>query len=186
MKQIPSAAIKASIRSCFICFWPPSGGAIFIFSNQWKNRMTNKAGPAPNNIYFGCPGVMADNGRTFTDFRSCNNARCHAASSFDERMWFQRNATQLMNSDWARAFTQCRHCFSKNEAGTMLPEMMTERCTNSTCTTVESNHCGLGTGRDYVTPQFRLPLSGQGTAGLPLSNESKIKTGPLTSLARDR
>lgn len=109
-----------------------------------------------------CPSRMSD-GRAFTDY----SPRCHAnarlmdmvakakmiQSSFESRMFLQRNADKVMDMERARAIDNlapcapCKRPFTDN--GTMAPERYVVRCNGVTCQRTEVNPGGIGDGRNY-------------------------------------
>ena len=109
-----------------------------------------------------CPSKMAD-GRAMTDYRPrCvinaeilqnvgNNKMVQ--SSYESRMYLQRNADKVMEQERQKAIDRLRPCapcgrpFS--DPGTMLPERYVIRCDGVTCTREEVNPAGLGDGRSY-------------------------------------
>lgn len=110
-----------------------------------------------------CPSRMSD-GRSFTDYRP----RCivnaellnklavtnMVQSSYESRMYLQKNAEQVMEEERKKAMDRlipCAPCKrSFNDPGTMLPERYVVRCDGVTCTRVETNPTGLGDGRAYM------------------------------------
>ena len=104
-----------------------------------------------------CPMRMND-GRAFTDYRPrcMTNAELMqrldeqnmANSSYESRMFLQKNAESLMEkykSD-AEALVKCGPCTQKD---TMLPERYVVRCDTVGCKRQEVNPDGLGDGRQY-------------------------------------
>lgn len=112
--------------------------------------------------YLLCPSRMAD-GRAFTDYRprcavnaELMNAvagRNQIQSSYESRMYLQRNGEVVMQQERVKAVERlipcapCKRPFS--DAGTMLPERYVVRCDGVTCTRAEVNPAGLGDGRNY-------------------------------------
>jgi len=108
---------------------------------------------------------MAD-GRSFTDYRP----RCavqaelmqnlsgalpkQVLSSYEARMYLQKNAETLMASNQSRAvgnLAPCAPCLRPfTEPGTMLPEKYVVRCDGVSCTREMVNPNGLGDGRAYA------------------------------------
>lgn len=117
------------------------------------------SGPNPTPT---CPSRMSD-GRAFTDYR----VRCAAnaelmgmvkdagllQSSYEARLYLQRNADQIMNQNRQRAVANlapCAPCTRPfSDDGTMLPERYVVRCDGVTCTRTEVNPNGLGDGRAF-------------------------------------
>ena len=109
-----------------------------------------------------CPTRMSD-GRAFTDYRP----RCavngelmtrlgtqgQIQSSYDARMYLQKNAQLVMEEERERAMGRlipCAPCKRPNsDPGTMLPERYVVRCDSVSCTRTEVNPYGLGDGRKY-------------------------------------
>jgi hypothetical protein len=105
---------------------------------------------------------MAD-GRAFTDYRP----RCAATAellgavghagqrgtSYESRMYLQRNALAWMGAERQRALERLAPCAPcqrpADTAGTMLPERYVVRCDAAVCTREEINPYGVGDGRDY-------------------------------------
>jgi len=98
---------------------------------------------------------MAD-GRSFTDYRP----RCfqqymvnnQLMSSFEQRLYFTRNAEELMkqNAGMAYAQNQCGPCVEPYDQGTMLPEQVKQSCNAKTCSFNVADPYGLGLGREYI------------------------------------
>jgi hypothetical protein len=109
-----------------------------------------------------CPLRMAD-GRAFTDYRPrCEaNAELFAeviksnmvASSYESRMYLQRNTDLLINSERNKAIERLIPCApcprSLSDPGTMLGERYVVRCNGASCDRVEVNPNGIGDGRSY-------------------------------------
>lgn len=106
-----------------------------------------------------CPSKMAD-GRAFTDYRPrCNvnadlledltkNNMIH--SSYESRLYLQRNADKIMQSDRDNAINNLLPCTPcNNTKSTMLPEKYMVKCDAISCSRVEINPDGLGDGRMY-------------------------------------
>lgn len=111
-----------------------------------------------------CPSRMAD-GRAFTDYRP----RCAVQSelmqsvtssvpnpvfsSYEARIFLQKNAEKLMAKNQASAMKNLAPCAPcgrpANSSGTMLPERYVVRCDGVSCTRTEVNPSGLGDGRQY-------------------------------------
>jgi|SRR5210317_104 hypothetical protein len=109
-----------------------------------------------------CPTRMSD-GRAFTDYRP----RCIVnaellekvsnkgmiKSSYESRMYLQKNADEFMKSELKKATDRlipCAPCLrSKSEPGTMLPERYVVRCDGVTCSRTEEVSGGLGDGRNF-------------------------------------
>jgi hypothetical protein len=105
---------------------------------------------------------MAD-GRAFTDYRprcTANAELYHQvveanmiASSYESRMFLQRNADSLMDYERNKAIATLIPCAPCNrsfeEEGTMLGERYLVRCNGVSCTREEINPQGLGDGRSY-------------------------------------
>lgn len=111
-----------------------------------------------------CPSRMND-GRSFTDYRP----RCMVnaellgklsqekliQSSYESRMFLQKNADALMEEERKKAVERlipcapCKRAF--NDPGTMLPERFVVRCDAVTCTRTEVVPTGLGDGREYMS-----------------------------------
>lgn len=109
-----------------------------------------------------CPSRMSD-GRAFTDY----SPRCHAnarlmdmvanakmvQSSFESRMFLQRNAQKVMEADRARAIetlvpcAPCKRPFT--DPGTMLEPQFVVRCDAVSCQRTLANPNGLGDDRNY-------------------------------------
>lgn len=120
-------------------------------------KCSGAAGVAP------CPNRMQD-ARAFTDYRP----RCAvqselmqtvadakmAQSSYELRMYLQKNAEAYMDLERRRAIERVAPCApcarSPLEAGTMLPERYVVRCDGVSCTRNEVNPAGLGDGRAYA------------------------------------
>lgn len=109
-----------------------------------------------------CPSRMSD-GRAFTDYRTrcAVNAELMSyvsnagmvQSSFESRMYLQRNAEKVMDIQRNTAINNlapCAPCARPfSDAGTMLPERYVVRCDGVSCTRTEVNPMGLGDGRKY-------------------------------------
>jgi hypothetical protein len=105
---------------------------------------------------------MAD-GRAFTDYRPrcAANAELIAAlnkvgqngSSYESRMYLQKNAETWMETERRRAVERLSPCAPcqrpADTAGTMLPERYVVRCDGAVCTREEVNPAGVGDGRAY-------------------------------------
>jgi hypothetical protein len=106
---------------------------------------------------------MSD-GRVFTDYtpRCYENARLMnlvtganmVRSSYEARMFLQKNAEQMMDQERTRAMNTlipcapCKRSFS--DPGTMAPERYVVRCDAVSCSRVEVNPNGIGDGRNYA------------------------------------
>ena len=109
-----------------------------------------------------CPARMAD-GRAFTDYRPrcAVNAELMSfvtnagmvQSSYESRMYLQRNADKVMDVQRNTAIgnlAPCAPCKRPlTDAGTMLPERYVVKCDAVSCSRVEANPTGLGDGRAY-------------------------------------
>lgn len=109
-----------------------------------------------------CPSRMAD-GRAFTDYGGmCSahslimktvNPKGVALSSYESRMYLQRNAEQFMKMEFDRSVARmapCAPCKRPNsDPGTMLPERYVYRCDGVSCAKTEVNPYGLGDGRQF-------------------------------------
>jgi hypothetical protein len=102
-------------------------------------------------------------GRAFTDYRP----RCAVngelydlvtkanmtASSYEARMFLQRNAEEIMQREKNKAIESilpCAPCTrSFNDPGTMLPERYVVKCDAVSCGRQEVNPYGVGDGRNY-------------------------------------
>lgn len=105
---------------------------------------------------------MAD-GRAFTDYRprcavnaeliAALNKVGQAGSSYESRMYLQKNAEGWMEMERQRAVERLAPCAPCKRpfdtAGTMLPERYVVRCDGVTCQRVEVNPTGVGDGRAY-------------------------------------
>jgi len=114
---------------------------------------------APNPVP-ACPTRMSD-GRAFTDYRPrcAVNAELMQGvasakmvqSSYESRMYLQRNADKVMEKERQKALERmipCAPCTRPfTESGTMLPERYVVRCDGVSCTRTEVNSLGLGDGR---------------------------------------
>lgn len=110
-----------------------------------------------------CPSRMSD-GRAFTDYnpRCSENARIMSMldnaklvqSSYESRMFLQRNAQQVMDMERARAaetLIPCAPCSRPlTEDGTMAPSRYVVRCDAVSCQRTEVNPNGIGDGRNYM------------------------------------
>lgn len=109
-----------------------------------------------------CPNKMQD-ARAFTDYRprcavqselmqTIANAKM-MQSSYDLRMYLQKNADAYMDLERRRAIERVAPCApckrSPLEPGTMLPERYVVRCNGVSCSREEVNPAGLGDGRNY-------------------------------------
>lgn len=115
-----------------------------------------------NNPTVMCPSRMSD-GRAFTDY----SPRCHAnarlmnalesaklmQSSYESRLYLQRNAQQVMDQERQRAvdtLIPCAPCKRPlTDSGTMEPERYVVRCDAVSCKRTEVNPHGIGDGRAY-------------------------------------
>jgi hypothetical protein len=109
-----------------------------------------------------CPSKMSD-GRLFTDYRPrCNinadllndlTANNIIQSSYESRLYLQKNANKIMENNLKNAINNlmpCKLCDEKlNEVGTMLPERYVVKCDAVSCRREEINPDGLGDGRNY-------------------------------------
>lgn len=109
-----------------------------------------------------CPTRMSD-GRAFTDYRPrcITNAELldkvakngMVQSSYESRMYLQKNADQFMESERKKAeerLIPCIPCLrSTTDPGTMLPERYVVRCDGVTCSRKEVVPNGLGDGRKF-------------------------------------
>lgn len=105
-----------------------------------------------------CPMRMND-GRNFTDYRprcminndlmSSLSSQNMVSSSYESRMYLQRNAEQIMEQQKqaAMANVNCIQCADK--INTMLPEKYVIHCDTVSCKRQEVNPDGLGDGRRY-------------------------------------
>jgi len=107
-----------------------------------------------------CPSTMYSN---FTDYRP----RCVVnsellgkvssanmiESSYESRMYLQKNALALMEEERKKAeerLSPCAPCKrALTDPGTMLPERYVVRCDAVSCQRVEVDKAGLGDGRSY-------------------------------------
>lgn len=117
------------------------------------------SGPMPKPV---CAARMSD-GRAFTDYRPrcAVNAELMGMvaganmvqSSYESRMFLQRNADKVMENQRTAAINNlapCAPCARPfNEAGTMLPERYVVKCDAVSCSRKEVNPTGLGDGRSY-------------------------------------
>lgn len=104
-----------------------------------------------------CPMRMND-GRIFTDYRP----RCMinselmqelekqnmVSSSYDSRMFLQKNAESLIKTYKSNAEKQA-NCDGCSKTSTMLPEKYVVRCDTVSCKRQEVNPDGLGDSRYY-------------------------------------
>lgn len=110
-----------------------------------------------------CPIRMAD-GRVFTDYRprcavnaelmQLVSVQNMVQSSYESRMFLQKNADDLMAQERDKAIQRmipCAPCERPmDDTGTMLPERYVVRCNGVTCSRTEVNESGVGDGRDYM------------------------------------
>jgi hypothetical protein len=116
------------------------------------------------NTQITCPSRMHD-ARVFTDYRprcavnaelfSMVNKGGMVQSSYESRMFLQRNAEKVMDSNRTNAVKNLAPCAPCNRPfntpGTMLPERFAVKCNGVSCTRTEVNPNGLGDGRTYQT-----------------------------------
>lgn len=109
-----------------------------------------------------CPSRMHD-ARAFTDYRPrcAINAEIMGLvskanmvqSSYESRIYLQRNGEEVMNMQRARSvetIAPCAPCTrSLDDPGTMLPARYVVRCNGVSCTREEVNPNGIGDGRAY-------------------------------------
>jgi hypothetical protein len=110
-----------------------------------------------------CPSRMQD-GRVFTDYRPrCMiNAELMVQmqdqnmmpSSYDTRMYLQKNAENIMQVAQNNAFNNMDcHCTAAGNQmkgiDTMAPERYVVKCNSVACTRQEVNAGGIGDGRQY-------------------------------------
>jgi hypothetical protein len=123
----------------------------------------------PNDIYAGCPAIMAD-GRLFTNWRpKCAQAyidmQGKMMSSYDNRQNLITNAVDIMKQNAASAYNaaKCGPCYENPDwnTGTMLPERIIQVCTPNACTFVLNNEKGLGVGRQYWNPKMESEYQNQ-------------------------
>lgn len=108
-----------------------------------------------------CPTKMSD-GRLFTDYRpKCLvsndlsqelNKNSLPVSSYESRLYLQRNAEKLMAQYAQDAANNllCGPCTRPfTDPGTMLPENYVIRCDTVSCSRIEKDPKGLGDGRSY-------------------------------------
>jgi hypothetical protein len=105
-----------------------------------------------------CPMRMND-GRAFTDYRprcmvnydmvSQLSEKKIINSSYESRMYLQRNADEIMELEKRNAVSKvnCVPCEAK--VNTMLPEKYMIHCDTVSCKRDEANIEGLGDGRRY-------------------------------------
>lgn len=110
-----------------------------------------------------CPLRMSD-ARAFTNYGGrCaahaelaklvppTTATSAAFSSYEARMYLQRNAETLMQQEYNKAvdgIMPCAPCHG-NGASTAMPERYVFRCDGVSCSRQEVNPNGLGDGRKY-------------------------------------
>lgn len=74
-------------------------------------------------------------------------------SSYEARMYLQRNADKFLEQERAKAVARlapCAPCNKPfNQPGTMLPEQWVVRCNGVTCERVLNDPNGVGDGRQY-------------------------------------
>ena len=114
-----------------------------------------------------------DDGRHFTDYKpSCDlnvsiNREQKINTSFDMRLYLQRNADQLMNENRRDATLRngYRECGADVKTDiideftdTMLPEKYTQVCNGSTCEFKLNDPNGLGLGRQYFNNEHLKTL----------------------------
>jgi hypothetical protein len=113
-----------------------------------------------------CPVFNMADGRHFTDYRprcvqnnSVINNNTAVLNSYEYRMYLQHNATKIMeeNRGVASDNNKCDPCFDLNEDGTMVPEVNKFDCNANTCSLVENNPNGIGTGRKNTIPVKEEP-----------------------------
>lgn len=109
-----------------------------------------------------CPSRMND-GRIFTDYRpKCivnadlmqqlrsNNV---TASSYDSRMFLQKNAEMIMQKQKEDAYNNmdcaCQAYDPNSGIDTMAPEKYVVKCNSVSCYREEVNPNGIGDGRNY-------------------------------------
>ena len=120
--------------------------------------MSCKSCSAPNPTTM-CPSRMED-GRAFTNYygRCFENSHLMsmvgtAPSSYESRMYLQRNAQQVMDMERARAvdtLIPCAPCRRPlTDDGTMAPSRYVVRCDAVSCTRTEVNPLGIGDARNY-------------------------------------
>lgn len=108
-----------------------------------------------------CPTKMSD-GRLFTDYRTkcmvsndlTNQLKDNTitVSSYESRLYLQRNAEKLMAqyAQDAANNLMCGPCTRPfTDPGTMLPEKYVIKCDKVSCSRSETNPIGLGDGRQY-------------------------------------
>lgn len=108
-----------------------------------------------------CPSKMAYAQMTDYRPRCAVNAELMGAvaaakmtqSSYDSRMYLQRNAIKVMEQERQKAIARlspCAPCMRPlTDAGTMEPERYVVRCDGASCTRTEVNPAGIGDGRAY-------------------------------------
>ena len=109
-----------------------------------------------------CPSRMND-GRTFTDYRPrciintdlmqelrSNNM---VASSYESRMYLQKNAESIMQKQMETAYKNmdcaCQAYDENSGINTMAPEKYVVKCNSVSCYREEVNPNGIGDGRGY-------------------------------------
>lgn len=105
-----------------------------------------------------CPTRMND-GRVFTDYRPrcmINNdlmselsSQNMVNSSYESRMFLQRNADQIIEKQKQAAMAKVSCKQYEGKANTMLPEQYVIHCDTVSCKRKEANPTGLGDGRNY-------------------------------------
>jgi len=108
-----------------------------------------------------CPSRMND-ARAFTDyrFRCEKNAELMSQvaasrlplSSYDSRMYLQKNARKIIEQQRARAIqglSPCAPCLNPTNPSTMLDSRYVVRCDKVSCTRTEMNNQGVGDYRAY-------------------------------------
>lgn len=136
-----------------------------------------------------CPVFNMSDGRHFTNY----NSRCvqnnniskngEVMNSYEYRMYLQKNAETLIkkNSEFALNDNMCEPCFDLNESGTMLPEANKFECNGTSCSLVQGDVNGIGTGRDYNVKSSGI-ISGSALLNDNLNNG--LNTEPYLNFKR--
>jgi hypothetical protein len=109
-----------------------------------------------------CPIRMSD-ARAFTDYRPrcpVNSELINTLSiqnminsSYEARMYLQKNADMIMKQEYNRAVNNiipCAPCSrGPNDPSTMEPERYIVECNATSCSRKEINPLGIGDGRKY-------------------------------------
>lgn len=114
-----------------------------------------ECGRATNNLFPGCPPLMAD-GRAFTDYRpkgvqALQDVVPLNKGSYELRQHMEAHATDMIARRRAHTYAEnvCGPCKEPYERGTLLSEHSSETCGVNACRFELADANGLGLGREF-------------------------------------